>query len=208
MKHLSRKAIARVLLYIRTLKSLLEKKQYSISSSELARILGISDAQIRKDISNFGKVGTPRVGYNIKELLRTLEEFVLKKEIIHVVILGAGNIGTALLKYSWKRKANLKIIAAFDSNKRKIGKIINSIPIYSIDKIETVIKKHRVDLVILAVPEDASQEIADMLISLGIQRIINFTPVTLQVPQTVSVKNIDLSIEFLSLYFDSILSKR
>jgi redox-sensing transcriptional repressor len=171
-------------------------------------MLGISDAQIRKDISNFGKVGTPRVGYNIQELLRTLEELVLKKETINVIILGAGNIGTALLKYSWKRRANLEIIAAFDSNKRKIGKKINSIPVYATDAIESVIKKNRIDLAVLTVPENSSQEIANSIVAAGIKRIINFTPVTLHVPAEVSVKNIDLSIEFLSLYFNSILSKR
>ncbi len=200
MKKLPRKTITRALLYIRTLQILMRHGKYFISSSDLADIIGISDAQIRKDISNFGKVGTPRVGYNVRNLLKTLEDFVLKKEIVHVVIFGVGNLGTAILKYPWISKGKIKIVAAFDKDKRKIGKTINSIKIYSIKQAPKVIKKFHGDIGIIAVPEKWGQSVAQIMVASGLKGIVNFSPISINVPDDVYVKHVDLSIMFLSLY--------
>jgi len=200
MKRLPRKTITRALLYIRTLREILDKKIYRISSSELARILGISDAQVRKDISNFGKVGTPRIGYDVGELWRRLENFVLKDEEVHIVVVGIGNLGTAILKHPWASKGKIKIVAAFDKSKRKVGKTINGIRIYSIENARTIIKKFHGDIGIIAVPESYSQKVADMMVAAGLKGIVNFSPTSISVPDNIAVKDIDFSITFLSLY--------
>ena len=203
MKKISRRTISRALLYLRTLESLLKKGKSMVSSVELARITSLTDVQIRKDISNFGKVGTPRIGYNTRELKNILEDYVLQKNIIRMVLFGVGNLGTAILKYPGFRKQKLKITAAFDKDKRKTGKTINGIKVYPVEKAPEVIRRNRADIGIIAVPTEYSQEVADLMVLSGMKGIINFAPVSLNVPEDVTARDIDLSIEFLALYCDT-----
>ena len=200
MKQLSRKTITRALLYIRTLQTLMRQGRYFISSADLAKFIGISDVQVRKDISNVGKVGIPRVGYNVRDLLARLENFVLKKDIVHVVIFGVGNLGTAILKFPWLGKGKIKIVAAFDTDKRKIGKIVNGTKIYPVTSAAKIIKRCHGDIGIVAVPEKWSQQVANTIIDAGLKGILNFSPVSITVPDDVYVKHVDLSITFLALY--------
>ncbi len=203
MKKISGRTITRALLYIRTLETLLKDKKDSVSSGELARITGLTDVQIRKDISSFGKVGTPRVGYDVRELRNKLENFVLQKKEIRVVLFGVGNLGTAILKYPWLRKGKLKVIAAFDTSGSKAGKTINGVSVYPAEKAPAIIKQSKAELGIVAVPEDKGQDVADIMVKAGLKGIANFAPVSLKVPKHVIVRNIDLSIEFLSLFCDT-----
>ncbi len=207
MKKISKKTIERAFVYIRTLKSLLKDKEDYISSQELADILGTTDVQIRKDISYFGKVGIPGKGYEIRELETTLEKFILQKNIVRVVLFGVGNLGTALLKYPEFNKDRIKIIAAFDRDNRKIDKKINGVKIYSLKKVSSVIKKEKVDIGIIAVPKECSQNVANLIVRAGLKGIVNFAPVSIQVPDDVTVKNIDFSIEFLALFCNSNVAK-
>jgi len=203
MKKISRKTIARVFLYIRTLDGLIREKKHIVSSSELARITGLSDVNIRKDISNFGKVGTPRVGYNILELKNMLEDFVLQDNIVHVVLFGVGNLGAAILKYPAFQRDKIKIVAAFDSDPGKIEQKINGVLVYAPGKVAFVIKKTNASIGIIAVPKEKAQEVADIAIRSGLKGIINFAPTSINVPKKVIVKDIDLTIELLSLFHDS-----
>lgn len=175
----------------------------TISSGGLARITGLTDVQIRKDISNFGKVGIPRVGYNIRDLKTVLEEFILRKNVIRVILFGAGNLGKAILKYAGFGKQKLKIVAAFDRDKKKSEKVINGVKVYPFEKALFLIKKSTADIGVIAVPQEASQEVADLIVAAGIKSIVNFAPVSLKVPKEVHVRNIDLTIEFLSAYCDA-----
>jgi len=203
MKKISGKTVSRALLYIRTLEALIKEKRFMVSSGELALLTGVSDVQIRKDISKFGRVGTPRIGYKTVDLKNVLEDFVLQKGAIRMAVFGVGNLGTAIMKYPGFRREKLKIVAAFDKAKEKIGKTINGIRIYSVEKAPVVVKKRRVDLGIIAVPEGCSQEVADLMVLSGLKGIINFSPVSINVPKRVSIRDIDLSIEFLSLYCET-----
>ena len=203
MKRISGRTITRALLYIRTLEGLLKNKKDFVSSGELARITGLTDVQIRKDISSVGPVGTPRVGYDVRELRNKLENFVLQKKEIRVVLFGVGNLGTAILKYPWIRKGKLKIVAAFDASGTKAGKTVNGVSVYAAEKAPEVIKKSKAELGIVAVPEDCAQDVADIMAKAGLQGIANFAPVSLKVPKHGVVRNIDLSIEFLSLFCDT-----
>ena len=203
MKKIPKKTVARALLYIRTLEYLLKEKRFLISSGELARLTGATDVQVRKDISSFGKVGTPRIGYNTEELKNVLEDFVLRKKAIRMAVFGAGNLGTAIMKYPGFKRGKIEIAAAFDRSPEKIGKKVNGVQVYSVEKAPAVIKRESVALAIIAVPAASAQEVADLAVLAGLKGIINFSPVALSVPKGVFVKDIDLSIEFLSLYCET-----
>ncbi|MDP8266212.1 MAG: redox-sensing transcriptional repressor Rex [Candidatus Aceula meridiana] len=202
MKKIPKRTIERALLYIRTLEGLIKAKRYLVSSSELATMTGFSDVQIRKDISKFGKVGTPRIGYKTIELRDILERFVLQGNVVHAVLFGVGNLGSAILKYPGFQKDRIKIMAAFDNDKRKIIKKINDVPVYAIGKAPQIIKKTHSEIGIIAVPEEYSQEVADVIVLGGLKGIINFAPTSITVPKNIVVRDIDLTIEFLSLFCD------
>ncbi len=198
MRRFPRKTITRSLLYIRILEKLIAEGEQFVSSKRISDIAGLSDAQVRKDISNFGRVGRPRVGYRTTDLKKVLEEFI-SKNVVHVVLFGAGNLGTAVLKYPKFQQGKIRIIAAFDKNKRKIGRSINGVPVYDLTRAREIIKRLRADIAVIAVPEKSSQQVASLIVSCGVKGIINFSPASISVPKSVHVRNIDLSIEFLSL---------
>jgi redox-sensing transcriptional repressor len=200
MKTISRKTIDRALLYIRALENLLKEKRDKISSSELADITGSSDVQIRKDISFFGKVGVPRVGYETKRLKDILENFILQNNIVHIALFGVGNLGKAILKYPGFQTDKIKLVAAFDKAKSKLSKEINGIKIYPVERSAELIKKVHAEIGIIAVPPGSSQEVADIMVKSGLKGIINFAPNCISVPKSIYVKNIDFSIEILSIF--------
>ena len=187
------------MLYIRILEKLIGEGEQFVSSKRLSEIAGLSDVQVRKDISNFGKVGRPRVGYRTTELKKVLEEFI-SKNIVHVVLFGAGNLGSAILRYPKFHQDKIRILAAFDKNKSKIGRRINGVLVYDIKEAPEIIRRIRADIAIIAVPEKSSQQIASLIVSCGVKGIVNFSPASISVPKSVFVRNIDLSIEFLSLF--------
>jgi redox-sensing transcriptional repressor len=200
MKKVSRKIISRALVYIRTLEALIKENRNLVSSQQLAEITGLTDVQIRKDISSFGKVGTPRIGYKSAELKKILEDFVLQQNTVRVALFGVGNLGTAILKYPGFHQEKIKVVAAFDKDKRKIGRKINGVTIYPVQDAPKVIASSKAEIGVIAVPKEYSQQIADIIVLSGLRAIINFSPTSVAVPKNVIVKGIDLTIEFLSLF--------
>ena len=156
--------------------------------------------QIRKDISSFGKIGTPRIGYKTQDLKKTLEDFVLQKRIVRIALFGVGNLGTAILKYPGFHQDKIRLVAAFDQAKGKIGRVINGVKVYSIKEVPKIIPKTQATIAIIAVPKEFSQQIADIIVLTGIRGIVNFSTTSASVPKNVWVKDIDLTIEFLSLF--------
>ncbi len=203
MRKIPRKTITRVLLYIRTLESLIKEKRYLVSSRQLAEITGLSDVKIRKDISNFRSVGKPRIGYNTVELKKTLANYLLQNNTVRLVLFGAGNLGAAILKYPGFHQSKVKLVAAFDVAPHKVGKKINGVKVYPVERAPEIIKRHRADIGIIAVPKEHSQEVANYMVLSGLHRIINFAPCSISVPTKVQVRNFDFTIEFLSLFCDS-----
>jgi len=201
MKKFPQRTISRAFMYLRVLDGLTEAGREYVSSQELASITGVFVAQIRKDISVFGKAGRPRIGYPVNKLKNLLEEYIVQ-HVVHVVLFGVGNLGSAILRYPGFREDKVKIVAAFDNDPDKIGKAINGISIYAIEKAQAFIPKKHVEIGVIAVPKQASQRVADLLVSCGIKGIINFSPTSIAVPKEVSVRNIDLAVEFLSLFYD------
>lgn len=200
-KKYPQKTIPRALLYIRILDELLSRGRQYVSSSELARMTGVRDVQIRKDISNFGPVGKPRVGYQI-EALKALLEASVQKNAVQVVLFGMGHLGKAIARYPEFHTDKITIAAAFDKDKRLIGKEINGIKVYPLNKVKSVVKSTKALIGINAVPKSAAQNIANIMVDAGLKGIINFCPTPIIVPDKVSVKNIDLTIEFMTLLCD------
>lgn len=203
MKKIPRKTITRVLLYIRTLEGLVKEKRYLVSSKQLAEITGLSDVKIRKDISNFKKIGRPRIGYKTVELKRILQNYLLQNNTVHLALFGAGNLGSAILKYPGFHQRKVKLVAAFDTARRKIGREINGVRIYPPERAPEIIQRSHADIGIIAVPKEQAQEVADYMVLSGLHRIINFAPCSISVPAKVQVRNFDFTIEFLSLFCDA-----
>lgn len=203
MRKIPRKTIARVLLYIRTLEGLLKEKRFLVSSKQLAKITGLSDVSIRKDISNFRKVGKPRIGYRTAELKKTLQNYLLQNNTVRLVLFGVGNLGSAILKYPGFHQGKVKLTAAFDVSRRKTGKKINGVTVYPVERAPEIIKRSRADIGIIAVPKENCQEVADYMVLSGLRRVVNFAPCSISVPSNVQVRNMDFTIEFLSLFCDS-----
>lgn len=201
MKRFPQRTVSRAFQYLRALDSLIENGQEYVSSKELAGMTGVVDVQVRKDVSIFGKVGKPRVGYQTAKLRKLLEEYIAQ-HVVHVVLFGVGNLGSAILRYPGFRDDKVKIVAAFDSDPEKIGKSINGIAIYPLEKAEEVIAKKHIEIGVIACPKQFSQQTADLLVKCGVKGIINFSPTAITVFKGIQVRNIDLAVEFLTLFCD------
>ena len=166
-------AVQRLPLYLRGLLFSLEKSRDTISSKELADSLGVPPWQIRKDFSYFGILGTSGVGYKVEKLSSQIKK-ILNLNVNHkAVLVGAGNLGAALLAYPGFKIYGFEIAAVFDSDPKKIGKKIGDISIKDVAKLAQI-KSKKVDLGIIAVPRQAEQEVADSLVRSGMGGILTF----------------------------------
>ncbi len=194
MKHkrIPDETVRRLPVYLRGLMFLREQGQESISSSKLGDFVGVPSWQIRKDFSYFGEFGVRGVGYDIKKLLNEIKGILKLDTIQKAAIVGAGNLGTAILSYPGFEVYGFDVAAAFDNNPKKIGKKIKNIEILDISNID-ILKKLNIKLGIIAVPRDAAQEIADALVKAGVIGILNFSPCYIMVPKKVKVITIDIA---------------
>ena len=192
-KRISESTISRLNVYLRKLQALADMKISRISSAELGEHTNLSDAQIRKDLNYFGSFGKTGVGYDVTELISSLKHILGRNETWNVAVIGAGSLGSVLMKYPGFKKRNLNLCAAFDIDVKKINKEINRIPIYSIGKFAKVTRDKKISMCAIAVPEAKGQEIADKVVKAGIKCVLNFAPVFLNVPEDVVVRNVDLS---------------
>ncbi len=169
-----------------------------MSSQDLADYLGANPWQIRKDFSYFGTFGTPGVGYNIKKLVKQIDR-ILKLNAGHkAALVGVGNLGSAVLAYWGFKTYGFDIVAAFDSDPKKIGRKVNDVTIEDISKIQSL-KKRNISLGIIAVPHNAAQQTAEVLIKAGVGGILNFSPCYITVPKNVKVINIDIAMDLVRL---------
>ncbi len=169
-----------------------------ISSQNIASHLGTNSAQVRKDISLFGQFGIPGKGYNVKKLYLNIEKILGIDKSWNVVIIGCGNLGSALLKYSGFKEQRFNIIAGFDIDKNKIGKVINNRKIYHIDELKNFVKKNVVDIAAITVPSSSAKEIIKYVADCGIKGILNFSATQIKLPKCITLK-FDLTIEFIRL---------
>ncbi|MDD5166257.1 MAG: redox-sensing transcriptional repressor Rex [Candidatus Omnitrophica bacterium] len=196
-------SISRLAIYLRFLEDYIKEKgpQATINSRELAHFLDINHHQIRKDLSYFGKFGERGVGYRPEELKEKINNILGLDRGWNLCLCGMGNLGLALLAYQGFRLMRLDIVAIFDSDKKKIGKVFQGARVYSPESIALVAKRLNIDIAIIAVPQSAAQKITDKLIHAGIRAILNFAPVKLNVPRNVKLRNVDLATELINLSY-------
>ncbi|MBS3770204.1 MAG: redox-sensing transcriptional repressor Rex [Bacteroidales bacterium] len=173
-----------------------------VFSYTLGKEAGVSAELVRKDFSNFGIKGNRRGGYEIDDLLSSVEKIFGKDRVQNVVIMGMGNMGKALSHYRGFPDNNMNIVAGFDIDPAKINKKFH-IPIYPVDNLKEIIDAFHVSVAILAVPEIAAQETCDLLVRSGIKGILNLAPVLLKVPDDVFVNNVNLMVELERLMYHS-----
>ncbi|MCB0061060.1 MAG: redox-sensing transcriptional repressor Rex [Caldilineaceae bacterium] len=188
--------IGRLPVYLRTLKQLVEQGREVTSSQELGELLGISSAQIRKDLSHFGEFGKQGTGYNTTFLCDQLEAILQVDCVWPVVLVGAGNLGQALASYNGFENRGFRIVAVFDSDSQKVGKMLGTLQVQSIAEIPAVIQTYRCQIAILAVPAIGAQEVADVLVAAGVKSILCYAPTTLTLPKEVRAEYIDPVIYF------------
>jgi len=188
--------LERLKLYHRLLSE--ESKEY-ISSEEIGEKLGIPPEQVRKDLSYLEYKGKPKVGYHVKSLLDELNRLFGLDKNVKVIIVGAGNLGSALTNYPGFANYNIEIVGIFDKDPQKIGKRIGSLVVLPLDYLDRVIKRFNVEIGVICVPKESAQEVADILINNGIKAIWNFAPAFIKVPDEIIVRNEDISLGLLSL---------
>ena len=196
--------IGRLPVYLRTLKQLVEQGRDVTSSQELGELLGISSAQIRKDLSHFGEFGKQGTGYNTAFLCAQLEEILQVDSVWPVVVIGAGNLGQALSSYNGFENRGFRIVAIFDSDPQKVSNIVETLTVQSISEMPEIVKEYGCQIAIIAVPAVGAQEVANGLVEAGIKSILCYAPTTLTLPKDVRVEYIDPVIYFqhMTYYLD------
>ena len=170
----------------------LQQEQQEVTSShELGRRLGISSAQIRKDLSHFGGFGKQGTGYQINYLIEKLQQVLQVNQEWEVAVIGAGNLGQAISHYHGFADRGFKIAYVFDASHEKIGNKFGDFEVQSIDEMERIISKHSIRIAMLAVPAEHAQSVADRLVAAGVRAILNYAPINITVPDDVQVQYID-----------------
>jgi len=178
-----------------------------IFSDNIADAVGGTSTQVRKDFSMFGISGNKRGGYRVDELLDKLNSIFGKDKKQKVIVIGTGNIGTALINYKGYESENIQIIAAFDIDIAKCRET-GPVPIYPIDRLKDYIKENDIKLAVLAVPDIAAQHVADIMISAGIKGILNFAPIRLRADGDIVINNVNLALELEKIiYFVKVADK-
>jgi redox-sensing transcriptional repressor len=199
-KNAIKNSLKRIFLYRACLLRLKLMGVEKVFSYTLGNETGVSPDQVRKDFAEFNIRGNKRGGYNIDELLEKMEKLFHRNKDNNIVLIGMGNMGLALSKYSKFVQRHMNIVAAFDIDPFK-QKIRSGVPVYSLERLKEIVDRFNVKVAILAVPEISAQEVADSLIRHGILGIINFAPVLLKVPQEIIINNVNLCDELESVIY-------
>lgn len=193
--------VRRLSLYLRELRSGLERGSATMSSKELGQSLGLTDAQVRKDLAIFGQFGQPGIGYPVGELIERLRRILGKDKQWNACIVGAGNIGRALMPYGRFRREGFDIVAIFDRDPEVIGTTIAGHRVRALDDLAPLVASRSIRIGIIAVPPEAAQATADRLVEAGVGGILNFAPRRLEVDDRVTVVNVDFTVALEQLAF-------
>lgn len=198
---LPKAAVGRLSLYFRELHRLLDSHTTSINSRELGRLVDVSPAVVRRDLSALGTIGRRGVGYSIPILIEQLGRVLGTGVHWGVVLIGAGSLGNALLRYRGFSRLGFQLIAAFDVDPNKIGTSIGGVTVQPLTELQSAVIRQQPELAILAVPADEAQEVAAQLAGAGIRGILNFAPTILRAGGATAVVNVDLASELQRLAF-------
>ena len=185
--------IGRLPVYLRALQRMADMGLKTTSSQELGERVGISAAQIRKDISQFGEFGKQGTGYSIEYLVDKLREILKVDRIWDVVVVGAGDVGRAIANYQGFHDRGFHVVAIFDNDKAKVGQTMGGFKVEDTEEMIERVRSLGVKIAMLTVPVSAAQSAADQLIEAGVKAILNYAPISLNVPNYVKVQHIDPS---------------
>jgi redox-sensing transcriptional repressor len=196
-----RKTVYRLSLYYRALQRLKQNAIDTVSSAALAKAAGVKPTQLRKDLTYFGQFGTRGLGYNVPALSARLTDVLGTTTLQPVILVGAGNLGSALLRYPGFAKEGFEVVAAFDLEVTKTRARRLGVRVLPMTKLGEFVAEHGVKMAILTVPATVAQEVTNVLVEAGVLAILNFAPIILQVPDKVVVNNVDLAIELENLSY-------
>ncbi len=191
----------RLSLYLRELQALAGEGVEKISSRNLADGLQTTDTQVRKDLAYFGQFGRRGVGYSVAELIRRIRQILKTDKVRPVVVVGAGDLGRALLRHKGFLSKGFEIVSAFDISMTRVGTTAGDVPVRHLDELQGFLRQFDIRLAVLAVPPQAAQDVCNRLCELGIQGILNFAPISISAPAGVTVRQVDLTAELEQLSF-------
>jgi len=208
---ISDSVVRRLPLYLRVLDDLSQTQGVKLlSSQELGERAGVTPALVRKDLAWFGEFGKQGVGYDVHYLRDELRRILHLDREVRIALVGVGSLGMALARYHRRRYLNepdfhLHIVALFDTDARKIGEVVDGVPILPLDELPGIVDRLAIRMAMIAVPTEAAQGVADRLVRAGVKGILNFAPVKLKVPEHIHVAAADLSAELqcLAYYLES-----
>jgi redox-sensing transcriptional repressor len=197
-------AVRRLSLYLRQLESFKRKDRRTISSRQLGESLNLTDAQVRKDLAYFGQFGHPGIGYRVDDLIGQVKHILGTDRTWNVLLVGAGNLGRALMAYRGFDAKGFKLVAVFDNDPAKVGTRQGSqgeFEVRPLTEMLASVRSLKIQLGIIAVPPDTAQDVADQLVEAGIRGLMNFAPVSLHVPAEVALNAVDLAVQLEQLSF-------
>jgi redox-sensing transcriptional repressor len=194
-------AVFRLSLYLRELSGLHEKGVDTVSSLKLGNLLGLTDAQVRKDLAYFGQFGYPWLGYHVEELIGELKRILGTDRMWDVVLIGCGNLGRALAAYKGFHRQGFRVVAAFDADPVKAGHSIGELAVRPMSELAPTVARTGSRIAIICVPSDQAQEVADRAVSAGIRGILNFASTSISTPAHVVENSVDLAIRLEQLSF-------
>ena len=201
LARISESTVRRLSHYYRVLEEVEAEGKRLISSHRLAEREGITSAQVRKDLSCFGSFGRRGLGYNVAHLREEIRTILGLDRRWRVALVGAGNIGAALLAYRGFAKQGFDVVAVFDRDPQRVGQRLGDLVVRDVADLTTVAAEQRVDMGVIATPVRAAQEVADLLVAAGVGAVLNFAPRKLFVPPHVALRNVDMTVELESLSF-------
>lgn len=193
--------VRRLSVYLRCLAQLDEDGVKTVSSQELAERFHLHSAQVRKDLAYFGEFGIRGIGYYVASLRAELQRLLGLDREWRVVLVGFGNLGSALFHYRGFARQGFRIAAIVDDDPVKAGRSVDGLSIQPLAELPRIVKQHGIQIGVVAVPAEAAQTVADRLVAAGVRAILNFAPARLKVPKDVRLQNVDLSIELENLSF-------
>jgi redox-sensing transcriptional repressor len=194
--------VMRLSVYSRHLAQLVHEGIITVSSGEIAHGVGVSSAQVRKDLAYFGDFGTRGVGYNVQELYNHIMRILGLNSRWNVVMVGAGKLGSALAGYRGFEERGFNVVGLLDNNPELFGKKIDHLVVEPLDHLESIVKEQNIRIGIVAVPGSAAQEVTDALVAAGVKAILNFAPRIIKVPNQVILRNVDLTVNLEVLSFN------
>jgi len=198
---ISEAVVRRLPVYLQVLSELSVREVQTVSSQELGRKLDLNPAQIRKDLAYFGEFGRKGIGYDVNYLIEKIRQILNLDTTHYAVLIGAGNLGHALCNYNTYLRDNVQITAVFDASPAKIGTTINGLTVLPMSELRETIIGQRIRIGIITVPASEAQNVANELVSAGIDGILNFAPAILKVPDTVRIHHANFTTELLSLAY-------